>query len=1220
MSVSPKVARALTLGFVASLLLTALVFSPTARAETFFIGSETLVKGSSDGFANEQQGDGFVNVKTEGGTSTMTPVTLYPNADLLNEWSEAPCQTDPIAWDDLDEDPADGEATCRRVTVPDLSQRTVTTAMQDLVDPPGVIEDYDVAPLGRVRWEGGDDALLTVAASDGGTCGGFVGGTTSSAYVDVTFTFTTCDGVSEWTKAQIDSLRVSSVCGNDIGLADVCRATQHKAVVNVTHRSDYHLNFTSRFVNVQGPKLFVRWDCTTTDTEGLDLYVDGTRMAQGVCASSISGNVRIPDIGAPRSVDVLLASPTTAGDTTPSAYAFDLLKIETLNTPPAANAGPDQTVPKKTLVTLDGSLSSDADGEAVTFRWTQVAGPAVTLSNPTTAAPTFTPALSGTYVFVLTVEDGFGGADSDFVVVTATNAGPTANAGPDQTVPKNTLVSLDGNGSSDPDADALTFRWTQRLGPSVALAGDDTATPTFTPPLPGTYAFLLVATDVDNASAEDTVVVNATNASPAADAGVDQAAPKKTTVALNGTASADPDLDGLAFAWAQTAGPTVILTGADTSSPTFVPPVSGVYEFELAVSDGFGGVSLDRVQVTATNGNPIANAGADQVVAKKNPVTLDGTASSDPDVDAISFAWTQVSGPIVTLVGADTASPSFVPNVGGLYVFRMTVGDGDGGSASDTVQVTATNGNPAANAGADQVVVKKSAVTLNGSTSSDPNGDGLAFAWIQLAGLAVILAGADTPTPTFTPARAGLHVFALTVRDGDGGLSTDVVQVTATNGAPVASAGPDVLAPKLTPVALDGRGSSDPNGDGISFRWTQAGGPSVALSDPTSDVPTFTPTLPGVYTFLLTVDDGDGGIASDVAIVTVWSRDPVASLTALPTTVRVNVDVAFSGVGSGDPDGTIVDYAFDFGDGNAVRGALAAAFHPYLVPGTFVATLTVRDDDGNESTVQVTITVTANAAPQADPRVWPADAGFIGTRFVFAGGNSTDDMMVAGYTWDFGDGTSGVGSVVAHDFRAKGQYTVVLTVTDGDGSTDTAPILVTIGNRAPFIKNRLATGATLDLTTAEGFNFVVVAEDPDGDALTYTWRVGGLVVGTDAPYHAFSSSSAGSFIVNVTVTDGVEAQSAEWTVDVTAPPAPVAAFPWDLVVLVLIIVALSLLLLRRSLGPRATPSSREGRGRAVEGEEEGAEEEKETDLPDDADDLLGAGDRDEDEERDEDKL
>ena len=94
----------------------------------------------------------------------------------------------------------------------------------------------------------------------------------------------------------------------------------------------------------------------------------------------------------------------------------------------------------------------------------------------------------------------------------------------------------------------------------------------------------------------------------------------------------------------------------------------------------------------------------------------------------------------------------------------------------------------------------------------------------------------------------------------------------------------------------------------------------------------------------------------------------------------------------------------------------------------------------------------------------------------------------------------------------------------------------------------------------------------------------------------------------------------------TQDPAPRAKNPGisktkaGLLVLVLIIAALSLLLLRRSLGPRATPSSREGRGRAVEGEEEGAEEEKETDLPDDADDLLGAGDRDEDEERDEDKL
>ena len=78
------------------------------------------------------------------------------------------------------------------------------------------------------------------------------------------------------------------------------------------------------------------------------------------------------------------------------------------NQPPNANAGPDQNVTVNTLVTLNGSGSNDPDGgpSPLTFSWAQLSGPAVTLNNPNTASPTFTPTTTGTRVFRLTVSDG----------------------------------------------------------------------------------------------------------------------------------------------------------------------------------------------------------------------------------------------------------------------------------------------------------------------------------------------------------------------------------------------------------------------------------------------------------------------------------------------------------------------------------------------------------------------------------------------------------------------------------------------------------------------------------------------------------------------------------------------------------------------------------------------------------------------------------------------
>lgn len=95
-------------------------------------------------------------------------------------------------------------------------------------------------------------------------------------------------------------------------------------------------------------------------------------------------------------------------------------------------------------------------------------------------------------------------------VVSGVNQPPTANAGPDQTVFLKTLVTLNGSASSDPDngPSPLNFRWTQSAGPSVALTGDTTATPSFTPAAVGRYGFDLVVNDGQDSSSPDSVAIN----------------------------------------------------------------------------------------------------------------------------------------------------------------------------------------------------------------------------------------------------------------------------------------------------------------------------------------------------------------------------------------------------------------------------------------------------------------------------------------------------------------------------------------------------------------------------------------------------------------------------------------------------------------------------------------------------------------------------------------
>src|SRR6185295_14867070 len=132
------------------------------------------------------------------------------------------------------------------------------------------------------------------------------------------------------------------------------------------------------------------------------------------------------------------------------------------NTPPVADAGPAQTVPVGTLAQLDGSNSTDADGDRLTYRWSFVSipiGSAATLSDPTVVRPTFHVDLPGRYVMQLVVNDGRADSDPAMVTVSTENSRPIANAGPDRTVPLGTLVTLDGRQSSDPDGDTLGYRW-----------------------------------------------------------------------------------------------------------------------------------------------------------------------------------------------------------------------------------------------------------------------------------------------------------------------------------------------------------------------------------------------------------------------------------------------------------------------------------------------------------------------------------------------------------------------------------------------------------------------------------------------------------------------------------------------------------------------------------------------------------------------------------------
>jgi len=402
---------------------------------------------------------------------------------------------------------------------------------------------------------------------------------------------------------------------------------------------------------------------------------------------------------------------------------------------------------------------------------------------------------------------------------------------------------------------------------------------------------------------------------------------------------------------------------------------------QLGVTD-IGNPSLGATYSTTvlTTGNKrpvtkIVQSGGPDPLTRGIEVSLNGGASSDGDKDGLSYSWSILSKPEesqANLTSATLVNTSITPDKVGLYVFQLTAYDGQLLSLPTTLIFEVQNTPPTAQAGSNQTVFKNDIVTVDGSGSSDLDGDDLTYLWALAEkpnGSQAELSDETAISPTFVADLKGDYVVRLVVNDGIQDSTADSVNITVENRAPIALATGTAEGFTGDIIMLSGAGSSDPDGDTLTYLWTVLGpdGSNAALSDPSNVSPMITPDVGGVYNFTLVVNDGEVSSppASFIATISAANRPPVLAPVG-DRTVALGSSLTFQ-LAATDPDGDDLYYSISQlplpqGASFDVNTGIFTFKPASLSPETISLNLGVSDSALTDSE---TITITVNNGLQA---------------------------------------------------------------------------------------------------------------------------------------------------------------------------------------------------------------------------------------------------------------
>lgn len=503
-------------------------------------------------------------------------------------------------------------------------------------------------------------------------------------------------------------------------------------------------------------------------------------------------------------------------------------------------------------------------------------------------------------------------------------------------------------------------------------------------------------------------------------------------------------------------------------------------------------------------------AGADASATVGSDVLLSGSNSSDAEGDALTFAWTVASKPLnsaLAIAANAGAQVTVKPDAGGTYVFVLKVTDSKGASSEQRATLVVDNTPPVSSlvirvnytavpvTKPSQSVNVGSAIVLDASGSTDPDGDAVSTSWQfleQPAGSAASLVTAGR-SARFVADAAGTFKVRVRGADPKGAYADTVYVFDATNQAPAV-----VVVGSVTPLAFDagksslqasvgyvvslnGGASADPSGKALSYAWSLSGKPAasaVQLAAAGANVLQFSPDALGDYVVKLTVTNTTGEASFYTATVTVNNNRPLANISsnatpaALPSGPAIRLPaktvVTLRGGASSDADGDAITYAWSI----------------------------ASKPSGSASALSSASTVNVQLTPDKD-----------------------------------------------------GQYVVLLRATDPAGAYSEQRLTIDVGTNPPVAvvdRSNVTTLAGNAVTASAALSY-----DEDGDKLSYSWALDAHPAGSSATIAAPSSAAlsftpdvAGTYVASVTVSDGTRSSIAYVNLRVLASITGSVALPF----------------------------------------------------------------------------